>query len=125
MTVAMRLKQTNVQEAGRECVASVIQMATLGALILSTFPTSSTVVPCQGSAALKPYLIELLQHVHFSFLWRPEQCAFCLEILRLFRKKSAKLRLTALQYSADIKTIGWFDGFLTVHHNIDLNWLPT
>jgi hypothetical protein len=42
MTVAMRVKQTNVQEAGWERVVAVIQMATLGALILPTFPTSST-----------------------------------------------------------------------------------
>jgi len=54
MTVAMRLKQTHVRETGRECVLSVIQMATLGTLILHTFATSSTVVLSQGSAALKP-----------------------------------------------------------------------
>jgi len=54
MTVGMRLKQTNVQETGRECVVTVVQMAMLGALTLPTFPTPSTVVLSQGSAALKP-----------------------------------------------------------------------
>jgi hypothetical protein len=50
----MRLKQKkNVQEAGRELV-SVIHLAKLGDLILPTFPTSSTMLLSQGSAALTP-----------------------------------------------------------------------
>ena len=43
----------------------------------------------------------VLVYTNFTTL----KCVFNLEILRLFRRKSAKLRLTALEHTASIKTI--------------------